>query len=407
MMQIEDAVSALVDQINPLTSCEVCSLINAAGRILGEDITAGISVPSFPKSAMDGYAVRSSDIARASAEKPVKLQVLDCLYAGDKVPEALIQMRSLEGCAVRIMTGAAVPEGFDTVVKQEDTDLGEDTVSICKPQKPFMNYCKVGEDIAEGTLVLKRGMFIGRSEIGVLASLGVPEVRVVRKLRIAIISTGSELVDVGWKLDEAQIYNSIEYTLAAALNKPAFEAVFMSVPDDEDEIRNTLKKAEETSDIIITTGGVSVGERDLLPKVLEKLGAQVVFSGVNVKPGSPTAGAVLNGKVLLCLSGNPYAAVANFDLYMGHIIAAKTGCLAFVPVREKAVLESEFNKPANVRRLVRARVSSGRVTILNKNQMSSVLSSFIGANCYIDFPQDFTVSKGDEVDIIRIPEALQ
>ena len=111
-MQIEDAVSALVDQINPLTSCEVCSLINAAGRILGEDITAGISVPSFPKSAMDGYAVRSSDIARASAEKPVKLQVLDCLYAGDKVPEALIQMRSLEGCAVRIMTGAAVPEGF-------------------------------------------------------------------------------------------------------------------------------------------------------------------------------------------------------------------------------------------------------------------------------------------------------
>ncbi len=405
-MQIEQAVSALVKEISPLTSGEVCSLVNATGRILGDDITAGISVPSFPKSAMDGYAVLASDIEGASSEHPVKLQVLECIYAGDKVPAALLTMRSLEGCAVRIMTGAVVPEGFDTVVKQEDTDYGEDVVSIYKAQKPFVNYCKVGEDIAEGTLVLNKGTLIGRSEIGVLASLGVSEVKAVRKLRVAVISTGSEIIDVGQELGETQIYNSIAYTLTSALSKPSFEVCFSSVPDDEKAIVEAVKKAEETSDIIITTGGVSVGKKDLLPRVLETIGAKVVFAGVNVKPGSPTIGAVLNGKALLCLSGNPYAAVANFDLYMGHIIEAKTGCSAFVPVKERAVLYSEFGKPSNVRRLVRARVDSGRVKILNKNQMSSVLSSFIGANCYIDFPQGSMVNPGDEVDILRIPEAL-
>ena len=405
-MEIEEAVSSLVKELSPISSCEICSLVNATGRILGEDINAGISVPSFPKSAMDGYAVRSADLAGASSENPVKLNVIACIYAGDKIPASVLEKNSFAGTAVRIMTGAVVPEGFDTVVKQEDTDYGEEVVSIYKPQKPYVNYCKVGEDITEGSLVLKEGTLIGRSEAGVLASLGVSEVKAVRKLRVAVISTGSEIVDVGQELGETQIYNSIAYTLTAALSKPAFEVCFSSVPDDETEIINAIKKAEETSDIIITTGGVSVGKKDLLPKVLECLGAKKAFAGVNVKPGSPTIGAVLNGKALLCLSGNPYAAVANFDLYMGHIIEAKTGCAAFVPVKERAVLTSEFSKPSNVRRLVRAHVDSGRVKILNKNQMSSVLSSFIGANCYIDFPQGSKVNPGDEVDIFKIPEAL-
>lgn len=405
-MQIEEAVSSFIEEITPVCSSEICSLINATGRILGGDITAGISVPSFPKSAMDGYAVRSEDLADASSENPVKLEVIASIYAGDKSPSSVLEKPSLAGCAVRIMTGAIVPSGFDTVVKQEDTDYGEEVVSISKPQNAYVNYCRVGEDITEGMLVLKKGTLLGRSEIGILASLGVPEVSVIRKLRVAVISTGSEIVDVGQELGEAQIYNSIAYTLSSALSKPAFEVCFSSVPDDEKEIQNAIQKAEETSDIIITTGGVSVGKKDLLPQVLDAIGAKKVFAGVNVKPGSPTIGAVLNGKALLCLSGNPYAAVANFDLYMGNIIAAKTGCGAFVPVKERAVLVSEFNKPANVRRLVRAYVNSGKVEILNKNQMSSILSSFIGANCYIDIPVCSEVRSGDEVDIIRIPEAL-
>ncbi len=405
-MEIEEAISAFTKEISSLDEGERVSLINATGRILGEDITAGISVPSFPKSAMDGYAVRSVDLADASSENPVKLNVIAYLYAGDKIPSSVLEKPSYENCAVRIMTGAIVPSGFDTVVKQEDTDYGEKTVSINKSQKAYVNYCKVGEDIAEGALVLKKGALLGRTEIGVLASLGITEVKVVRKVRIAIISTGSEIVDVGQELGEAEIYNSIAYTLASALNKPSFEAVFSSVPDDEDEIINAIKKAEETSDIIITTGGVSVGKKDLLPKVLDTVGTRALFAGVNVKPGSPTVGAVLNGKVLLCLSGNPYAAVANFDIYMGHIVAKLTGCDGLIPVREKAVLASVFNKPSNVRRIVRAYVSSGEVRIHNKRQESSVLSSYLGANCYIDIPYGSSIKEGDTVEIIRIPEVL-
>lgn len=403
-MEIEEAVRAFTEALTPVSECESVSLVDATGRITGGDITAGISVPSFPKSAMDGYAVRSEDIASASKASPVKLKVIGCLYAGDSVPSNL--PGDLTGSAIRIMTGAVVPQGFDTVVKQEDTDYGEDTVSIYKASKEYVNYCKVGEDIKEGTKVLDRGSLIGRAQAGVLASIGQEQVEVIRKLRVAIISTGSEVVEVGQDLEEAKIYNNISYMLRASLNSSAFEVTSDTVPDDVDAIADSLKMALRTSDIIITTGGVSVGARDLIPEALGKIGASKLFAGVNVKPGSPTTGAVAEGKPLLCLSGNPYAAVANFDMYMGNIVYALTGCSAFVPVRSRAVLQSEYSKPSNVRRLVRAKAEGGKVTILSKNQQSSILSSYIGANCYIDLPQGSSCKVGDEVDVILIPEAL-
>lgn len=405
-MEIEEAVGALTAELKPVGETGLCPLARSAGRILGEDVTSGMDVPSFPKSAMDGYAVRSSDIAGASPESPVKLEVIACLMAGDSIPSEVSGRPSYEGHAVCIMTGAAVPSGFDTVVKQEDTDLGESTVSVYKSQQPFVNYCKAGEDIKCGTRVLAQGTYIGRTEAGILASLGLPQVSVVRRLKVSVISTGSEIVDVGLELQEAQIYNSIAYTIQASLGKPAFDVTCTTVPDDEDAILQALRDAVFANDIIITTGGVSVGKKDLLPQVLDKLGAKRVFSGVNVKPGSPTIGAVIGGKPILCLSGNPYAAVANFDLYIGNIICALTGCSAFVPVRSKAVLQSDYTKPSNIRRLVRAMNKDGLVAVLSKNQQSSILSSYIGANCYIDFPEGSSCKAGDEVDIMVIPEAL-
>lgn len=404
-MEIEQAVRAFEEALAPVEECESVSLINAAGRITGEDITAGLSVPSFPKSAMDGYAVRSEDIASASSDAPVKLNVTGCLFAGDRVPSELLS-RQTAGTAVRIFTGAHIPSGYDTVVKQEDTDYGEQTVSIYKAQKEYVNYCHIGEDIREGTKVIDRGTLIRRAQAGVLASIGKAEIKVLRKIRVAIISTGSEIVDIGQDLDEAKIYNNISYMLRASLDSSAFEVTADTVPDDVKAISDSLGMALKTSDIIITTGGVSVGAKDLIPEVLHKIGATKIFAGVNIKPGSPTIGAVADGKPILCLSGNPYAAVANFDLYIGNIICALTGCSAFVPVRSKAVLQSEFTKPSNIRRLVRAMNKDGQVTILSKNQQSSILSSYIGANCYIDFPEGSSCKAGDEVDVITIPEAL-
>lgn len=404
-MEIEEAVSAIKEELASVTECETVELISSAGRILGEDAKAGISVPSFPKSAMDGYAVRSEDIALASSDAPVKLEVIGCLFAGDSIPSELAAGLPPQS-AVRIMTGAAVPSGYDTVVKQEDTDYGEKTVSINKSQKAYVNYCKKGEDIKEGTLVLSRGSLIGRTEAGVLASIGKSSINVLRKLRIFVISTGSEIIDVGSKLTDSGVYNNVTYMIRASLHSGAFDVSSCIVPDDKDTIEGAIKEALKTSDIVITTGGVSVGTRDLIPDVLGRIGAKKVFSGVNIKPGSPTIGSVAEGKAILSLSGNPYAAIANFDLYIGHIIHALTGCSSFLPVRFTSVLRSEFSKPSNVRRLIRAHVGPEGVTILTNNQASSIMSSYAGANCYIDFPVGSSYAVGDEVNVIRIPEVL-
>lgn len=404
--EVEDAVSALTCRLSSIKSYETVSLNEASGRILSEDITAPVSVPSFPKSAMDGYAVRSSDISSASADSPVRLKVIALMTAGDMIPDSVKGTADLEGCAVRIMTGAVVPSGFDTVIRQEDTDYGESEVLIFKAQGPYVNYCRIGEDIKEGQTVCSSGTLIGRAEAGVLASLGICEVKVLRKIRVSVISTGSEIVEPGTELKEGQIYNSISYMLASSLNKPSFEVITNVVPDDIDKIVEVLTEAEKYSDIIITTGGVSVGQKDLLPEAVDRIGAVKVFSNINIKPGSPTIGAVINGKALICLSGNPYAAVANYDLYVSNAAASITGCKAFIPERQTAVLQSDYEKTSNIRRLVRAYVCSGEVTIHTKNQASSVLGSYLNSNCYIDFPKGSNKRKGDKVDIIMIPEAL-
>ena len=405
-MEIEQAAESLYKAFSLIGQTDTAAIGTVRGRIIAEDIASPINVPSFPKAAMDGYAVSSEDIRAASSQTPVTLKVIGCLFAGDRIPDSIKSEDLRSGCAVRIMTGAQVPAGFDTVIKQEDTDYGEEEVRIFKSQTPYVNYCKVGEDVREGALIASKGDLLDRSRISVLASTGVSKVSVYRKLDISVISTGSEIVDAGSPLGESQIYNNIAYMLQAALDKPAFNCSITTVADDEELIAKSIVSAACDSDIVITTGGVSVGKKDHLPEVLKDIGAQILFDHVNIKPGSLTIGAVYKDKPLLCLSGNPYAATASFDMYFGHIVRSLTSCTGYIPVSGTAVLESDFNKPSNVRRLVRANSSSGKVTIIKGNQMSSVMSAFIGADCYVDFPKGSHISKGDTVNIMRIPEAL-
>lgn len=330
------------------------------------------------------------------------------------------------------MTGAAIPEGYDAVVRQEDTDYGEAEVRIFKGVAPYTNYCRIGEDIRKGSVVLTAGRRMGRVEAGVLASLGIPQVPVVRRLKVAIISTGSELCDVADKpekttgfaeaaanvsdslraghVEEAvgkpeagRIYNSLAYTLTASLAAAGFSAEHCICADEAEEIAAVLERVLQTSDVVITTGGVSVGKKDLLPEVLDSIGAKRVFSGINVQPGTPTIASVRDGKVILSLSGNPYAALVNYDLYFWPVAAKLTGCDAYLPVIEDAVLESEYPKVNCMRRLLRAHVAGGRVTIPAKSHASSVLSNLLNCNCYIDLPKETEVHPGDTVKVIRMP----
>lgn len=370
-------------------------ILDAEGMILAEDILADMAVPSFPKSAMDGYAVKAMDIQGAGKENPVFLKVLGENLAGD-----FNEIEYQPMTAVRVMTGGYVPEGYDAVVKQEDTDLGEDTVAVYKSIGKYMNYCKVGEDIAEGECVVKKGTGLSAAHIGVLASVGKSHVQVQKPLRVAIISTGSEIQSPGEKLRKGAIYNNSAYMLAAAIKRAGLKVTNIAViPDYESVLADAIKNAAKSADIIITTGAVSVGKRDIIPKVLADIGADIIFAKANIQPGTPTVGSVYENTPILSLSGNPYAAYANFEIYFWNLAAYMTGCSDMKPDIGMAVLQEDYNKVNVHRRLVRACSRDGKVFLGTGTNASSVISNMTECNCFIDIPAGAGLHKGDMVKI--------
>lgn len=394
-IEIEEARDLLLSHISEINQSTTTLTYCASGCICAEDIYSPINVPSFPRSAMDGYAVRSEDIAAASKDSPVTLDVVGEILAGD-----CREIQCVPNTAVRVMTGAYIPDGYDCVVKQEDTDYGEDKVQIYTSVKPYMNYCPVGEELSEGQLLVKKGTKIGRIETYLLFSAGITIIKRLEKPHVSILSTGSELVFPQNRLQKGQIYNGLAFMLYTSVRDMGFHCAEPdNCPDDENEIAGNIREALEKSDIIITTGGVSVGKKDLLPKVLSDMGAEILFHGTNIQPGTPTMGAVLDGKVILCLSGNPFAALANFDYYFPYIAAKLTGCDAFLTKETTAVLADEYNKMNRLRRFVRAYYTDGKVYLPTDRHFSSVVGDLTLCNCYIDIPAETALSVGDTVKI--------
>ena len=397
-MEIEEAIKLITDAAAPVTETMTVPLLDAYGRIAAEDMISEGPVPAFDRSAMDGYAVCSGEVERASEDMPVSLKVSGELYAGDPT-----DLRYTPGSAVRVMTGAMIPEGYDTVVKQEDTDYGEDEVKIYASSVKQRNICLAGEEIAPDSCVIKSGQRIGRAETGLIAALGKDEVCVRRPPRIALISTGSELAEAGQPLRPGQIYNTIRYILGTSLRQQRLEVCLeVTCPDDAGLIEDRLKDALKAADVVITTGGVSVGKKDLIPAVLDSVGAKKLFSRVNIQPGTPTIGSALDGKVILSLSGNPYAAMANFDLYFWPVISKLMGSDSYLPSESMAVLSDRYDKVNRMRRLVRAYTKDGKVYLPAAEHMSSVFGNTSSCNCYIDIPAGQAVSPGDEVRVIRM-----
>ncbi len=397
-MEIEEAVSLIEQNISTIKDTLKLPLEEAFGHISGSDIISGVNVPAFPRSAMDGYAVLSSEVKGASREKPVKLKVKGEILAGD---HSEITWSPLS--AVRIMTGGMIPEGCDAVVRQEDTDYGEDEVGVFSEVSAFRNYCPAGEEIKAGETVIKNGERIGRAESGLIASLGISEVCIRRPARISVLSTGSELAAAGEKLKPGQIYNSILYTLKSSICSEKLDVVSADIcPDDIAELKEKIGKALEISDLLITTGGVSVGKKDLIPEVLAGLNAKKLFSGVNIQPGTPTLASIIDGKLILSLSGNPYAALANFDLYFWPAAAKLMGSAYFLNETEECILSDRYDKVNRMRRLVRAKAENGRVYLPVSEHMSSVFGNMRQCNCYMDIPAGAALSCGDKVKIIRV-----
>ncbi len=393
---IEAARDEFVSYIPRIRDRETVALADAYMRIAAGDVYCENDIPSFDRSAMDGYAVRSEDIKDASENAPVTLSVAGILYAGDHK-----EIICTPGSAVRVMTGAYIPAGYDCVVMQEDTDRGSSRVKIYKAVGRYVNYSFAGEQLKHGEAVVKRGDRLDRVALFRLASAGWDSVEVVRRAWVTIVTTGSELVSPGQPLPPGKIYDAVSALLSASVREAGFLAETVHAADTEQEIKDALR-AGGKSDLIITTGGVSVGEKDLLPKLMEELGAVKVFARADIQPGTPTAGYILDGKPVLCLSGNPFAALANFDWYFPHIACALTGCAAYIKKIFTARLDDDYDKGNRHRRMVRAYYEQGSVRLPVKTHFASSLEGMAECNCYIILPAGAKVSRGDMVEVLML-----
>lgn len=399
MLQIEEAQEILTAQVQRIEETECVSLAEAAGRVLAEEIAALRDQPPFPRSPLDGYAVRAADVSGASEECPAVLQVIGKICAG-AVFDGVLE----SGQAVRLMTGAPIPEGADTVIRQEDTAREGDTVKIFAGSAPYRNYCFQGEDYKAGTVLLRKGSRMHAGVVAVLSSLGRKEAVVYRKPRVAVISTGDEVLAPGEVWQPGKIYDSNRAYICARLTEAGNPPVLsVHVADEGARVAEEIKKAVEQVDFVITTGGVSVGEKDILHDVVKLLSARKLFWRVKIKPGSPTLAFVCQGTPVLCLSGNPFGAMANFELLARPVLAALTGQQDWLLRKEEAMLENDYQKPAGARRFLRGCLAEGRVSVNGKNQASGAISSMAECNCLVEIRPDMAGAvKGERVLVYRL-----
>ena len=375
-LTLEEAQTAILLNRVPLGT-QMLPLERALGRTLAADVAAPLDQPPFDRSPLDGYALRSADLAGADRDHPAVLEVVDTVYAGD---EARIPVGP--GQAVRLMTGAMLPPGCDCVVPQEDTDRG-DPVSVFVSLKPFQNYVYQGEDYRKGALLLEKSTRLDAAALGVLAGAGLTEAEVCRRPRVGLLTTGDEVVSPGTALPAGKIYGSNQMLLAARLAELGFETETAHRGDDPAAVAEAMRELLETCDVLLTTGGVSVGDKDIFHQALPLLGAERIFWRVNLKPGTPAMYSLYEGKPILSLSGNPFAAFTTFELLARPLLAALSGEEG--PRWGEGVLDTPFPKASPRRRFIRGRYENGHIT-LPEGHSSGMLASLVGCNCLAELP---------------------
>lgn len=394
---LEQATELIRKHVQKITDTEMVEVKEAGGRILAEDIYASVDNPPFPRSPVDGYAARAEDLQGASGDTPVKLTVTGCIYAGDDGQSMTVK----QGECCRIMTGGPFPKGADTAIKQEDTDYGEETVEIYREQQAFDNYCFQGEDYKKGTLLITEGVRLTFAEQGILAGIGRTHVKVYRNPVIRVFATGDELCRPGLPLKPGKIYDSNSMMVSARLHELGIMPASVAHSDDSEEgVAQDLKKASEDADIIVTTGGVSVGKKDILHGALELLGAEKIFWRVKIQPGTPTIFSVYKNTLILSLSGNPFGAMANLELLLRPMLREMTGNEIFHIEQNDGIACMEFPKKSRMRRFVRAVYRNGEVSLPQGIFSSGAIGTLRGCNCFLDIPAGTgCIKKGEKVHV--------
>ena len=396
-IELEQAVEILLAHASPVTETEDVPLLDAVGRVAAEDIKAGFDNPPFDRSPLDGYTFAAASTRMATAESPVTLRVVAEECAGDFFAGTVGA-----GECVRIMTGGAIPKGCDCVVRQEDVREDGDAIRVPFTSKPYENYCYAGEDIKKGTVILRQGQIIRAAQIAVLASEGHATVHVHRRVRVAVASTGDELLQPGEPLRPGKIYNSNLYLLAGRLKELGAEVTVVgSVPDDVERATEVIASYADKVDVFLTSGGVSVGKKDIMHGVVPALGAERLFWRVCMKPGAPAI-AYTRGRLLgIALSGNPFAAFATFELMAKPALLRIAGQTDVLPARRRAVLADAFPKECLGRRFLRARMKAdGRVSLPDQHESGSLFSA-AGCDAFVDVPAGTKpLAAGTEVEVV-------
>jgi molybdopterin molybdotransferase len=401
MHTVEQALAAVLDRIRPL-GAERVPLTDAVGRLLAADLVAPFDNPPHDNSSMDGFALRFADVAGATTQSPVTLQVVEDIPAG-KVPQKAVGA----GQASRIMTGALIPDGADTVIRVEDTNDHGDRVDILEPEEAKGENVRLqGEDMKTGEALIAAGAELGPGEIGVLAAVQRPYVVVGRRPTVAILSSGDELVEVGDPRGPGQIVNSNTPALGAIARACGADPVLLPTAADSETAIRASVEAAMGCDFIVSSGGVSVGNYDYVKKVLEDLGAEEVLWRVAMKPGKPLYFCLLQGTPYFGLPGNPVSSLVSFLQFVRPAIRKASSCpeATWALPQSTARIEHDLVNDGDRRNFLRARLrvdSDGILTAstAHRAQGSHMMTSMLGANGFVVLELEQAVVAGDHVTV--------
>ena len=401
MLRVEEALERVLREFHPLEP-EAVPILESLGRVLAADVYADLDIPPHANSSMDGYAVRAADTSSASRAHPARLRVVGELAAG-YVSEVAVT----PGCALRIMTGAPIPPGADAIVRVEDTEAQGDEVAISVPAAPGLYVRPAGEDVRSGELVLQRGTFIRSQEIGMLAALGQKQVQVTRRPRVAILATGDEVVEIDTPLAPGKIRNANSYSNAAQVLKLGGVPLLLGIARDRvGELTEKIRAGlAQNVDLLITSGGVSMGDFDLVKNVLTAEGT-IDFWKVRMKPGKPLAFGQIDGVPFLGLPGNPVSVMVSFEMFVRPAILKMLGVSDWQRPTVEATLMDEVRRKDERRHYLRVRVEwrEGEYrAYLTGGQGSGILNSMVKANGLAIIPEEWDhVPAGARVRVVML-----
>jgi molybdopterin molybdotransferase len=405
MITVKEALIQILASVSPLP-LEKVGLLDALNRISGEDIYSGRDIPPADNSAMDGYALRAADTAGTSRIKPVILRVIEDIPAG-RLPAKKVHA----GEAARIMTGAPIPDGADAVIRVEDTESSGGDVRILNQVEPGLDIRRTGEDVKKGELVIQGGCLIRPAEAGMLAALNRSFLYTYQKPLVAILTTGDELVDIDEPVTPGKIVNSNGYALTAQVLECGAVPLQLGIArDSKKDLAEKFKRALR-ADVILSSGGVSVGDYDFVKDVMEELGSRMKFWKVAMRPGRPLAFGTLGGKPLFGLPGNPVSSMVSFEQFVRPALLKMMGHRNIFRRSVQAVLKEDISKKSGFQYFLRAVVkyADGQYTAATTGEQGSgILKSMVAANGLIVLPADHsTARKGDTVTVQLIDRSME